>query len=133
MSLCHDVSPDCPTVLAQLRDDKKFKYIIYKVVNHMLVTDATALDGVWDDLKEHLLSEHRKFPAFAIYDSGEVHQHKLALISWVPDPAPASVKGNQDFNRTVVKRMLDSPSLDIYASDFADLDERAILEHLDKV
>ncbi|KAF5599058.1 cofilin [Fusarium pseudoanthophilum] len=133
MSVCEDVSPDCPTVLAQLRDDKKFKYIIYKVVNGMLVTETTAVDGVWDDLKERLLSEHPRFPAFAIYDFGEDYQHKLALISWCPDTAPPRIKMAQKSNQTFLKRMLDSPSIDILASDEADLDEGPILEHLDKL
>ncbi|EWG54299.1 hypothetical protein FVEG_12548 [Fusarium verticillioides 7600] len=133
MSVCNDVSPDCPTVLAQLRDDKKFKYIIYKVVNSMLVTDTTALDGDWDDLKERLLSDHPKYPAFAIYDFGQDYQHKLAFISWLPDAVPPSIKITHESNRAVVKTMLDSPSIDIYASDSADLDEGPILEHLDKV
>ncbi|KAF5540390.1 mandelate racemase [Fusarium napiforme] len=112
--------------------DNKFKFIIYRIANNELVVENTSDGGVWDDLKERLLSSPKN-PAFAVYDFGDSYDHKLAFVSWCPDTAPPRPKMIYGNSRDAVKQSFDGISLDISASDIGDLDESEILERLDKV
>ncbi|EXL90573.1 hypothetical protein FOIG_16198 [Fusarium odoratissimum NRRL 54006] len=97
------VSPECSTAYTELKDDKKYTYIIYRI----------------------------KGPAFAVYDFGESYGHKIAFISWTPDDATARTKMIYSSARDTVRQSLDNFSLDINAYDAGDIDKGGALRLLD--
>ncbi|KAL7769979.1 hypothetical protein ACKLNR_001363 [Fusarium oxysporum f. sp. zingiberi] len=122
------VSPDCSTAYTQLKDDKKYTYIIYRIVGKEIIIDETSEDGQWENLQENL---HKKGPAFAVYDFGESYGHKIAFISWTPGDATARTKMIYGSVRDTIRQSLDNFSLDINAYDAGDIDKGGVLRLLD--
>ncbi|EXA51314.1 hypothetical protein FOVG_03774 [Fusarium oxysporum f. sp. pisi HDV247] len=111
-----------------LKDDKKYTYIIYRIVGKEIVTDETSEDGQWVNLQENL---HKKGPASAVYDFGESYGHKIAFISWTPGDATARTKMIYGSVRDTIRQSLDNFSLDINAYDAGDIDKGGELRLLD--
>ncbi|KAH6645973.1 cofilin [Truncatella angustata] len=142
------VSQDCINAFNDLKLQKKFKYIIYKLSenNSEIVVEDASTNGDWEAFREKLISaQHKsktgavgKGPRYAVYDfeyqlaSGEGSRNKITFIAWSPDDAGVMAKMVYASSKDALKRALNGIATEIQANDSDDIEYDSILKTVSK-
>lgn len=143
------VNEQCVTAYNDLKLNKKYKYVIYKLSddNKEIVVDATSEDGPsYDDFREKLIEAKTKSktgavgkgPRYAVYDfeyqlkSGEGTRNKITFIAWSPDDAGIMAKMVYASSKEALKRALPGIAAELQANDIDDIEYEAIIKTVSK-
>ncbi|KAI5818985.1 hypothetical protein BZA77DRAFT_175525 [Pyronema omphalodes] len=130
------ISPECHSVFQQLHQDKKLKYIIYKLSDDMktIVVEKSGSEAEYS-VFEQLLPEQE--PRYAVYDfeydSGEGKRKKICFYSWSPDDAPTRAKMVYASSKSDFRNSLGgSIHAEIQGTDRAEIDYNTVLAKVSK-
>ena len=83
------VDPECVTTYNELKDKKKYKYIIYNIVDEKIRVLKTSTNSDYAELLKELPADECRWAVydanFELTDGGK--RQKICLISWIPDIA----------------------------------------------
>jgi cofilin len=143
------VSADCVTAYNELKLNKKYKYVVYKLSddNKEIVVDCTSDDGPeYEDFRNKLINAQTKSktgavgkgPRYAVYDvqydlaSGEGTRNKIAFIAWSPDDAGIMAKMVYASSKEALKRTLTGLAAEVQANDSDDLEWESLVKTVSK-
>ncbi|KAK3315149.1 hypothetical protein B0H66DRAFT_606054 [Apodospora peruviana] len=149
--LCLDratVSQECIQAYNDLKLNKKYKYVIYKLSddNKEIVVDSTGEDDDYDGFREKLINAKTKSktgavgkgPRYAVYDfeyqlaSGEGTRNKITFIAWSPDDAGIMAKMVYASSKEALKRALTGIATELQANDADDIEYESIIKTVSK-
>ncbi|CAK7238918.1 MAG: cofilin [Sporothrix thermara] len=143
-------SQECVTAYNELKLNKKYKYIIYKLddKNSEIVIETASSDGDWEVFRNQLINATTKTrtgegkgPRYAVYDfeyelaSGEgtrLKSNKLTFIAWSPDDAPIMAKMVYASSKEALRRALTGIATEIQANDSDDIEYDTVLKTVSK-
>ncbi|KAK3387020.1 hypothetical protein B0H63DRAFT_541202 [Podospora didyma] len=140
---------DSITAYNDLKLNKKYKYIIYKLddANKNIVVDSTSEDGDdYESFRDKLVNATTKSktgavgkgPRFAVYDfeyqlaSGEGTRNKITFIAWSPDDAGIFAKMLYASSKEAVKSALPGLAAELQANDQDDIEYESIIKVVSK-
>jgi cofilin len=141
------VAQECVTAYNELKLNKKYKYIIFKLSDDdkEIVIEETSTVADWDAFREKLVNATTKTrtgtgkgPRYAVYDfeynlsSGEGIRNKLTFIAWSPDDAPIKAKMVYASSKEALKRTLTGIAVELQANDEDDIEYDTILRTVSK-
>lgn len=143
------VSQECITAYNDLKLNKKYKYVIYKLSddNKEIVVDSTSEDSPeYDDFREKLINATTKSksgavgkgPRYAVYDfeyqlaSGEGTRNKITFIAWSPDDAGIMAKMVYASSKEALKRALTGIATEVQANDADDIEYDTLVKNVSK-
>jgi len=143
------VSQDCITAYNDLKLNKKYTYIIYKLSddNKEIVVESTSEDGPqYDDFREKLINAKSKTksgaeskgPRYAVYDfeyqlaSGEGTRNKITFVAWSPDDAGIMAKMVYASSKEALKRALTGIASEVQANDSDDIEYESVIKTVSK-
>ncbi|KAI1388374.1 uncharacterized protein F4822DRAFT_244173 [Hypoxylon trugodes] len=140
------VSQDCITAYNDLKLQKKYKYVIFKLSddNREIVVEEASADKDWEAFREKLVNATTKSksgavgkgPRYAVYDfeynlaSGEGSRNKITFIAWSPDEA--NVMMVYASSKEALKRALNGIATELQANDQDDIEYDTILKVVSK-
>ncbi|KAK4043586.1 hypothetical protein C8A01DRAFT_43528 [Parachaetomium inaequale] len=143
------VSADCVTAYNDLKLNKKYKYVIFKLSddNKEIVVDSTSEDGPeYEDFREKLINAQSKSksgvvgkgPRYAVFDvqyelaSGEGTRNKITFIAWSPDDAGVMAKMVYASSKEALKRALPGLAVEVQANDGDDIEWESLVKTVSK-
>jgi len=143
------VHADCVTAYNDLKLNKKYKYVIFKLSddNKEIVVDSTSEDGPeYDDFRNKLVNAQSKTktgavskgPRYAVYDvqydlaSGEGTRNKITFIAWSPDDANIMAKMVYASSKEALKRALPGIAVELQANDDDDIEWENLVKTVSK-
>lgn len=142
------VPTECLSVFQELKLNKKYKYIIYKLSddNTSVEVEDCSDDKDWDTFRRKLINAQTKSkngvmklgPRYAIYDfdykllSGDGYRNKIVFISWSPDDADVLAKMVYASSKEGLRRSLDGISCEFQANDEDDIEYQSVLKRVSK-
>ncbi|KAK4101009.1 hypothetical protein N658DRAFT_486388 [Parathielavia hyrcaniae] len=143
------VNADCVTAYNDLKLNKKYKYIIFKLSddNKEIVVDSTSEDGPeYDDFRNKLINAQTKSrtgavgkgPRYAVYDveynlaSGEGIRNKITFIAWSPDDAGVMAKMVYASSKEALKRALTGIAIEYQANDIDEIEFESLVKTVSK-
>ncbi|KAK2677447.1 Chaperonin Cpn60/GroEL [Fusarium oxysporum f. sp. vasinfectum] len=145
---CATVSQDCITAFNDLKLNKKYKYIVYKLSDDYkeIVVEHASDNSDWEDFREKLVNATSKSrtgavgkgPRYAVYDfeyslaSGDGIRNKITFIAWSPDDAGIQPKMIYASSKEALKRSLTGIATELQANDTDDIEYDSILKTVSK-
>jgi cofilin len=143
------VNQECVTAYNDLKLNKKYKYIIFKLSddNKEIVVESTSEDGPeYEDFRNKLISAEvktktgavSKGPRYAVYDiqyelaSGEGIRNKITFIAWSPDDAGIKPKMVYASSKDALKRALTGLAHELQANDTDDIEWDTLVKTVSK-
>jgi cofilin len=142
------VTQECITAYNELKLNKKYKYIIYKLSDNFkeIVVEEASEDKDWDNFREKLVNATTKTrsgavgkgPRYAVYDfeyslaSGDGLRNKITFIAWSPDDAGVQPKMIYASSKEALKRALTGIATELQANDTDDIEYDSILKTVSK-
>jgi hypothetical protein len=142
------VSQECITAYNELKLNKKYKFIVFKLSdnNKEIVVEEASADKDWDTFREKLINAQSKSksgavgkgPRYAVYDfeyslaSGEGERNKLTFIAWSPDDAGVMAKMIYASSKEALRRSLTGIATELQANDADDIEYDTILKTVSK-
>ncbi|KAI1165859.1 cofilin [Nemania serpens] len=142
------VSQDCITHFNNLKLEKKYRYIIYKLSddNRQIVVEEASVDTNWENFRQKLLDAKSKTksgaissgPRYAVYDfqynlsGGEGSRSKITFIAWSPDDAGVMPKMVYASSKEGLKRSLNGIAIELQANDRDDIEYDTVLKVVSK-
>jgi cofilin len=142
------VTQECITAYNELKLNKKYKYIIYKLSDNFkeIVVEEASEDKDWDNFREKLVNATTKTrsgavgkgPRYAVYDfeyslaSGDGLRNKITFIAWSPDDAGVQPKMIYASSKEALKRTLTGIATELQANDTDDIEYDSILKTVSK-
>jgi hypothetical protein len=143
------VHPDCITAYNDLKLNKKYTYIIFKLSDDYkeVVVESTSEDGPdYDNFREKLINATSKTksgtvckgPRYAVYDveyhlaSGEGIRNKITFIAWSPDDAGIQPKMIYASSKEALKRALPGLAVELQANDTDDIEQESLVKTVSK-
>lgn len=134
------VKDECVTVFEDVKKNKSYRFIIFKIIDEKLI-DIEKLgdrDATYDDYLAHLTSLGENECRYGCFDFEYVHQpegttdsipkQKLILMTWCPDTAKIKKKMLYSSSFDALKRKFKGVSKYIQATDMAEASYDSILE-----
>jgi len=143
------VNQECITAYNDLKLNKKYKYVIYKLSddNKEIVVDSTS-EGAedYEAFREKLINAKTKTksgaigkgPRYAVYDfeyqlaSGEGIRNKITFIAWSPDDAGIMAKMVYASSKEALKRALTGIATELQANDADDIEYDSVIKTVSK-
>ncbi|KAI9903285.1 hypothetical protein N3K66_002637 [Trichothecium roseum] len=142
------VSQECITAFNELKLNKKYKYIIYKLSDDykQVVVEEASDDSDWENFREKLINATSKSksgavgkgPRYAVYDfeyslaSGDGVRNKITFIAWSPDDAGIQPKMIYASSKEALKRTLTGIATELQANDADDIEHDVVLKTVSK-
>jgi len=143
------VNQDCITAYNDLKLNKKYTYIIFKLSddNKEIVVESTSEDGPeYEDFRNKLVSAQSKSksgalgkgPRYAVYDvqynlaSGEGTRNKITFLAWSPDDASIQPKMVYASSKEALKSALPGLAVEIQANDTDDIEWESLVKTVSK-
>ncbi|KAL2149483.1 hypothetical protein VTH82DRAFT_8134 [Thermothelomyces myriococcoides] len=143
------VNEECITTYNDLKLNKKYKYIIFKLSddNTQIVVESTSEDGSeYEDFRNKLINATSKSktgavgkgPRYAVYDvqyelsSGEGTRNKITFIAWSPDDAGILAKMVYASSKEALKRALPGIAVEVQANDVDDIEWETLVKTVSK-
>lgn len=142
------VSQECVSAYNDLKLNKKYKYIIFKLSddNKEIVVEEASDDKDWENFREKLVNATTKSktgavgkgPRYAVYDfqyslaSGEGERNKLTFLAWSPDDAGVMAKMIYASSKDALKRALTGIATELQANDSDDIEYETVLKTVSK-
>jgi hypothetical protein len=142
------VNQDCITAFNDLKLNKKYKYIVYKLSDDYkeIVVEHASENRDWEDFREKLINATSKSrsgavgkgPRYAVYDfeynlaSGDGIRNKITFIAWSPDDAGIQPKMIYASSKEALKRTLTGIAHEHQANDSDDIEYDTILKNVSK-
>ncbi|KAH6847927.1 hypothetical protein B0I37DRAFT_376229 [Chaetomium sp. MPI-CAGE-AT-0009] len=143
------VNQECVTAYNDLKLNKKYKYIIFKLSddNKEIVVESTSEDGPeYEDFRNKLIKAEvktktgavSKGPRYAVYDiqyelaSGEGIRNKITFIAWSPDDAGIKPKMVYASSKDALKRALTGLAHELQANDTDDIEWDSLVKTVSK-
>lgn len=142
------IPKECVEVFQDLKLNKKYKFIIYKLSDDFTSVEIEdrSDDKDWENFREKLIKAETKSkngsigkgPRFAVYDfnyelsSGEGYRSKIVFISWSPDDAGVQAKMIYAASKEGLRRTLDGIACEFQANDEDDIEYQSILKYVSK-
>jgi hypothetical protein len=142
------VTQECITAYNELKLNKKYKYIVYKLSDNFkeIVVEEASEDKDWDNFREKLVNATTKTrsgavgkgPRYAVYDfeyslaSGDGLRNKITFIAWSPDDAGVQPKMIYASSKEALKRALTGIATELQANDTDDIEYDSILKTVSK-
>ncbi|PCD41758.1 hypothetical protein AU210_004302 [Fusarium oxysporum f. sp. radicis-cucumerinum] len=139
---------DCITAFNDLKLNKKYKYIVYKLSDDYkeIVVEHASDNSDWEDFREKLVNATSKSrtgavgkgPRYAVYDfeyslaSGDGIRNKITFIAWSPDDAGIQPKMIYASSKEALKRSLTGIATELQANDTDDIEYDSILKTVSK-
>ncbi|KAL6860294.1 cofilin [Amphichorda felina] len=139
---------DCITAFNELKLNKKYKYIVFKLSDNYkeIVVEEASDDKDWDNFREKLINATAKSksgvvgkgPRYAVYDfeyslaSGDGIRNKITFIAWSPDDAGVQPKMIYASSKEALKRSLTGIATELQANDPDDIEYDTILKTVSK-
>ncbi|KAG7126066.1 Cofilin like protein [Verticillium longisporum] len=138
------VSQECIEAYNDLKLNKKYKYIVFKLSddNKQIVIEEASESQDWETFRERLINATSKTktgavgkgPRYAVYDfqyslaSGEGERNKIAFIAWSPDDAGIMAKMIYASSKEALKRSLTGLATELQANDPDDIEYDSIIK-----
>ncbi|KAK4651378.1 cofilin [Podospora pseudocomata] len=143
------VNEECITAYNDLKLNKKYKYVIFKLSddNKEIVVDSTSESSPeYDDFRKKLINAKTKSktgavgkgPRYAVYDfeynlaSGEGVRNKITFIAWSPDDAGIMAKMVYASSKEALKRALPGIATEVQANDADDIEYDSLVKTVSK-
>ncbi|SPJ85431.1 Cofilin [Fusarium torulosum] len=142
------VNQECITAFNDLKLNKKYKYIVYKLSDDYkeIVVEHASENREWEDFREKLINATSKSrsgavgkgPRYAVYDfeyslaSGDGIRNKITFIAWSPDDAGIQPKMIYASSKEALKRTLTGIAHEHQANDSDDIEYDTILKNVSK-
>ncbi|KAL2160342.1 hypothetical protein VTH06DRAFT_1515 [Thermothelomyces fergusii] len=143
------VNEECVAAYNELKLNKKYKYIIFKLSddNTEIVVESTGENAdKYDDFREKLINAQSKSktgaigkgPRYAVYDvqyelkSGEGKRNKITFIAWSPDDAGVMAKMVYASSKEALKRALPGIAFEVQANDTDDIEWQTLVSTVSK-
>jgi len=142
------VAPDCIATFNDLKLNKKYKYIIYKLSddNREIVVEEASDNKEWEYFRQKLFDAKSKSksgaegpgPRYAVYDFGyqlafgEGERSKITFIAWSPDNAGVMAKMVYASSKEALKRSLNGIATELQANDQDDIEYQSALKTISK-
>jgi cofilin len=142
------VAQECISTFNDLKLNKKYKYIIFKLSddNRQIVVEEASADSDWEAFREKLVNSTTKSksgsvgkgPRYAVYDfeyqlaSGEGARNKITFIAWSPDDAGVMAKMVYASSKDALKRALNGIATELQANDQDDIEYDTVLKTVSK-
>ncbi|RBQ83742.1 hypothetical protein VDGD_08897 [Verticillium dahliae] len=142
------VSQECIEAYNDLKLNKKYKYIVFKLSddNKQIVIEEASENKDWETFRERLINATSKSktgavgkgPRYAVYDfqyslaSGEGERNKIAFIAWSPDDAGIMAKMIYASSKEALKRSLTGLATELQANDPDDIEYDSIIKTVSK-
>ncbi|KAL2110271.1 hypothetical protein VUR80DRAFT_1381 [Thermomyces stellatus] len=142
------VAQECITAYNDLKLNKKYKFIIFKLSddNKQIVVEDASDEGDWEVFREKLMNATTKSktgavgkgPRYAVYDfeytlsTGEGTRNKITFIAWSPDDAGIQAKMIYASSKEALKRSLTGLAAELQANDSDDIEYDSILKTVSK-
>lgn len=142
------VAQECISTFNDLKLNKKYKYIIFKLSddNRQIVVEEASAEGDWEAFREKLVNSTTKSksgavgkgPRYAVYDfeyqlaSGEGARNKITFIAWSPDDAGVMAKMVYASSKDALKRALNGIATELQANDQDDIEYDTVLKTVSK-
>jgi hypothetical protein len=142
------VAQDAIQAYNDLKLNKKYKYIIYKLSDDYkeIVVEEASDSKDWEAFREHLINATAKSksgavgkgPRYAIYDfeynlaSGDGVRNKLTFIYWSPDDAGIQPKMIYASSKEALKRSLTGIAAELQANDQDDIEWDSVIKTVSK-
>lgn len=143
------VNAECVTAYNDLKLNKKYKYVIYKLSddNKEIVVDSTSEDAPeYEQFREKLINAQSKSktgavgkgPRYAVFDveyqlaSGEGTRNKITFIAWSPDDAGVMAKMVYASSKEALKRALPGLAVEVQANDADDIEWESLVKTVSK-
>ncbi|KAJ1772148.1 cofilin [Coemansia sp. RSA 1813] len=141
------VSDECIDRFNELRDEHKYKFVIYKIADDLksIVVESTSDDTAKDasgNSKEEPEDDYEKFIGrfpendgrYAVYDFDYTRdggkRNKVLFFTWAPDNAPVKSKMLYASSKKDIEQRLTGTALVIQATDKDDLFYDSVLDTL---
>ncbi|EFW98459.1 cofilin [Grosmannia clavigera kw1407] len=142
------VSQECVSAYNELKLNKKYKYIVFKLSDdhREIVIEEASGEKDWEVFREKLVNATTKVrggnvgkgPRYAVYDfeyslsSGEGVRNKLTFLAWSPDDAPIMAKMVYASSKDALKRALTGLAVELQANDTDDIEYDTVLKTVSK-
>ncbi|KAF4990699.1 cofilin [Fusarium heterosporum] len=142
------VSQDCISAFNDLKLNKKYKYIIYKLSDDykQIVVEHASESKDYEEFRENLINATSKSrtgavgkgPRYAVYDfeynlaSGDGVRNKITFIAWSPDDAGIQPKMIYASSKEALKRSLTGIATELQANDNDDVEYDSVLKTVSK-
>ncbi|KAH6955179.1 hypothetical protein DER45DRAFT_572263 [Fusarium avenaceum] len=142
------VNQECITAFNDLKLNKKYKYIVYKLSDDYkeIVVEHASESKDYDEFREKLINATSKSrsgavgkgPRYAVYDfeyslaSGDGIRNKITFIAWSPDDAGIQPKMIYASSKEALKRTLTGIAHEHQANDSDDIEYDTILKNVSK-
>ncbi|CRJ95921.1 hypothetical protein BN1708_002079 [Verticillium longisporum] len=142
------VSQECIEAYNDLKLNKKYKYIVFKLSddNKQIVIEEASENKDWESFRERLINATSKSktgavgkgPRYAVYDfqyslaTGEGERNKIAFIAWSPDDAGIMAKMIYASSKEALKRSLTGLATELQANDPDDIEYDSIIKTVSK-
>jgi len=143
------IAPDCVTTFNDLKLNKKYKFIIFKLTDDYkeIVVEEASSEGDWEVFREKLLQAESKNmktgkvtkgPRYAVYDfnydlaAGEGSRSKITFIAWSPDDAGIQPKMVYASSKDALKRALNGLAVEFQGNDTDDIEYQSVLTKVSK-
>ncbi|CAI4212498.1 unnamed protein product [Parascedosporium putredinis] len=142
------VSQECISAYNDLKLNKKYKYIVFKLSddNKQIVVEEASDNSDWEVFREKLINATTKSktgavgkgPRYAVYDfqyslaSGEGDRNKITFVAWSPDDAGIQAKMIYASSKEALKRSLTGIATELQANDSDDIEYDTVLKTVSK-
>lgn len=142
------VAQECVTAYNELKLNKKYKFIIFKLSDDdkEIVIEESSNEKDWEVFREKLINATSKSksgsvgkgPRYAVYDfeyslsSGEGVRNKITFLAWSPDDAPIKAKMVYASSKEALKRALTGIAIELQANDTDDIEYDTVLKTVSK-
>ena len=124
------VDPECQRVYQDLKLRKKYKHIIYAIVDQKISVLSTSTNPDYAELLKELPADECRWAVydanFELADGGK--RQKICFISWVPEyPRDSRDKMKYATSKMAFRKALDNTEgLELQATDMDEVDQSAL-------
>merc|ERR1712159_446242 len=124
------VDDACVLKFKDLKHKRKHKFVIFKIdSSSIVVASEGAPTASFDEFVEALPENEPRYAVFDFdYDKDGCKKSKIMFVTWNPDTAPIRQKMIYASSKDRFKRELDGIQVELQATDFSEVEEKAFID-----
>ncbi|KAH7885254.1 actin depolymerizing factor [Phlebopus sp. FC_14] len=124
------VSDDCLLKFQELRQQRKFKYIVFTLnpTNSEIIVEKTSSSNNYEDFTNDLPQAECKWAVYDLeFEKDGAKRNKICFFSWSPDNAKIKQKMVFASSRDGLRRRLDGIHVEIQGTEPSEVEYEAVL------